>query len=93
MNLSKPNLSKLAQGILNISFHFCNKCVNGDKIPKEGNHNLCTPAPFPPSLGGWGGGGGAAAAAATTIHRIGNQSDQNRKLSETTGTKFFEHFQ
>lgn len=58
MNLSKPNLSKLAQGILNISFHFCNKCVNGDKIPKEGNHNLCTPAPFPPSFGGWGGGEG-----------------------------------
>lgn len=46
---------------------------------------------LPPTLhlleGGWGGG------AAATIHRIGNQSDENRKLSETTGTKFFEHFQ
>ena len=40
MNLSKPDLSKLAQGILNISF----QRVHGDKIPNEGNHNLCTPA-------------------------------------------------
>lgn len=63
------------------------------KFPRR---EIITYVHLPPSLHlleGGGEGVGAAAAATTTIHRIGNQSDENRKLSETTGTKFFEHFQ
>ena len=58
------------------------------KFPRR---EIITSVHLPPSLHLLEGGGGGAAAA--TIHRIGNQSDENRKLSETTGTKFFEHFQ
>ena len=89
MNLSKPNLSKLAQGILIFLFI---SVINVLMVIKFPIREIITYVHLPPTLHLLEGGGGARPAAAT-IHRIGNQSDENRKLSETTGTKFFEHFQ
>ena len=63
------------------------------KFPRR---EIITYVHLPPSLhllegGGEGGGGGGGDD--YTQDRKSNQSDENRKLSETTGTKFFEHFQ
>ena len=90
MNLSKPNLSKLAQGILIFLFI---SVINVLKVIKFPMREIITYVHLPPTLHLLEGGGGGARPAAATIHRIGNQSDENWKLSETTGTKFFEHFQ